>query len=894
MASGKPVSLAGHVLIRVVPAAMVLLIGLGAVFLHRENKVVEGRIYERLHQSAERVQDLFSEKVASIQGNVRMIAGNDLIANAIIDFEERHRYLPFYFRSLRSVGGTAAGARFSLLDFRGREIISNDLDGGPVLDETKYAGEIKEGVEIMVFDHRGLLFAAPVLIHGFTEGYVTVSLSPNNMKRYFADIGRSGYVAAVYDKDGRLFVADPHYIEKLGEQPADRQPDWASVDRTADLGGAGVFRILVGLHLDLAHADMAGMRRQTVLLLSVTLLVILATIVVATRLTARPVARLAGDFMEVAQQRDLRARVPMKGPRELQALSVSLNLTMSELEETFTSRTRLDELLSGSPSVIYTADPTTLEPAYVSANVRDMLGLEREQVMGAPGWWRSCIHPEDKDRFLSNLRRWSGEGASGQMVAVYRMKRADGVWVWVEDRLQRLSQSEGADRELIGAMSDITERKQAEEALAREVEERRILLDNIRTQVWYLIGDHTYGAVNEAHAAFNGMRPEEMAFRSMYDIFPKDVADLCREGNIEVFTGGKQVYSEEWVPHVSGERRLISILKSPKLRRDGTVEYVVCSAEDITARRHAENQLSELNATLEQRVESRTGELREAQAKLYLQGKMASVGQLAAGLAHEINNPVSFVTINFAAIEENVDVFKEILAGYREIVFAQDLEGQSRTDALMRLRNREEELDLGFILEDLPDLLAESRDGLARISEIIDSMRSFARKDDTDSFVGFDINHAISDTIVLARNVYRHNAKVVLELNDVPETHGVPGQINQVLLNLLVNAAQVLEETATEARPKGRIVIRTGFESGEVYCEVEDNGPGIPDDVASRIFDPFFTTKQPGKGTGLGLSISYDIVVNKHNGQLTVRNGPRGGACFRLCLPAGKRIGGNA
>ena len=134
-------------------------------------------------------------------------------------------------------------------------------------------------------------------------------------------------------------------------------------------------------------------------------------------------------------------------------------------------------------------------------------------------------------------------------------------------------------------------RTQVKQVLARESEERRILLDNIQTQIWYLTDDHTYGAVNEAHAAFNGVQQEDLAFKNMYDIFPKEIVETYCQGNKEVFTTGKPMHSEGWVPHVSGEQRLISILKSPRLRADGTVEYVVCSAEDITERKRAEEAL---------------------------------------------------------------------------------------------------------------------------------------------------------------------------------------------------------------------------------------------------------------------------------------------------------------
>ena len=146
-------------------------------------------------------------------------------------------------------------------------------------------------------------------------------------------------------------------------------------------------------------------------------------------------------------------------------------------------------------------------------------------------------------------------------------------------------------RRVVVAHENITERKLAEAAVIRAAEVGQILLNTIQTQIWYLTDDHTYGAVNKAHAEFNGLKIEDMAFKNMYDFYPKDAVEVCRLSNVEVFTTGKPVRSEEWVPHVSGKQRLISILKTPRLRADGTVEYVVCAAEDITESRRAEQAL---------------------------------------------------------------------------------------------------------------------------------------------------------------------------------------------------------------------------------------------------------------------------------------------------------------
>jgi len=301
-------------------------------------------------------------------------------------------------------------------------------------------------------------------------------------------------------------------------------------------------------------------------------------------------------------------------------------------------------------------------------------------------------------------------------------------------------------------------------------------------------------------------------------------------------------------------------------------------------RTEAELKMRELNATLEQRVEERTRELQQAQSKLFLQDKIVAIGRLAAGLAHEINNPVSYVSTNFATLSENVGSLLTILTAYREALSEIAGRDPAAADTLQNLRKREEEEMFDYIVKDLPSLFAESKEGFRRITEIINSIRNFARHDSPDSFSAYNLNKGIEQTLIIARNSYKYNAELKLDLGDVPEIEAVGGQINQVLLNLILNAAQAIESGAP-GHNQGVIAVRTWFAENQVFCEVSDNGSGVPEDSLDRIFDPFFTTKEPGKGTGLGLSISYDIIVNKHGGQLLPFNRPEGGLTMLFSLP---------
>ncbi len=316
--------------------------------------------------------------------------------------------------------------------------------------------------------------------------------------------------------------------------------------------------------------------------------------------------------------------------------------------------------------------------------------------------------------------------------------------------------------------------------------------------------------------------------------------------------------------------------------RDGKPFGIRGLVLDITERKQIEDKLQLLNQTLEERIEERTKKLEKTHQQMILHEKLASIGLLAAGIAHELNNPINFVKINFSTLKDAVSDFQEMLKVYRSVIRKFE-EGNCSAIELQAMHDMERELTIDTLFNDISEIFLESQRGFERIMAIIASMRNFSFRHAIDERVMFDINHGIRDALTIARNEYRNCADIETSLEELPLIPCNPEQINQVFLNLIVNSAQAIAIEPRSAH--GTISIHTWHDDCNVYCSVSDDGPGIPPEVRDRVFDPFFTTKEPGKGTGLGLSISYDIIVNKHGGTLTVDSPAEKGSVFTLSLP---------
>ena len=265
--------------------------------------------------------------------------------------------------------------------------------------------------------------------------------------------------------------------------------------------------------------------------------------------------------------------------------------------------------------------------------------------------------------------------------------------------------------------------------------------------------------------------------------------------------------------------------------------------------------------------------LQVAQDQLMQSEKLASIGQLAAGVAHEINNPVGYVFSNFGTLTKYLEDLFRMLAAYEAA--EPQLAGTAAAATLATLRR---EIEFDYLKEDVPQLMAESREGISRVRKIVQDLKDFSHVDARQEWEWCDLHRGIDSTLNIVNNEIKYKAEVVKQYGTLPEVECLPSELNQVFMNLLVNAAHAVH------KERGLITIRTGSDGSLAWVEVEDDGCGMPKEHLSRIFDPFFTTKPVGKGTGLGLSLSYGI-VQKHGGHFEVDSEPGRGTRFRVSIP---------
>jgi signal transduction histidine kinase len=291
---------------------------------------------------------------------------------------------------------------------------------------------------------------------------------------------------------------------------------------------------------------------------------------------------------------------------------------------------------------------------------------------------------------------------------------------------------------------------------------------------------------------------------------------------------------------------------------------------DVTEARHRQDELRRRHGELQQAY----ARLASAQEQLLQQEKLASIGQLAAGIAHEINNPIGYVHSNLVSLRDYTSGLLELIHAYERALAPKLDETTLATISEVRAR-----VDFDFVSTDLPELINESREGLERVRRIVQDLKDFSHAGREAGWRRVDLHKGLESTLNIVWNDLKYKAKVERQLGPLPLVECHPSEVNQVFMNLLLNAGHAIGE-------RGTITLASGHDDArdEVWISIRDSGPGIDAEAMPRIFDPFFTTKPVGTGTGLGLSISYGI-VKKHGGRIEVANGAEGGAIFTVVLP---------
>jgi two-component system NtrC family sensor kinase len=463
--------------------------------------------------------------------------------------------------------------------------------------------------------------------------------------------------------------------------------------------------------------------------------------------------------------------------------------------------------------------------------------------------------------------RKTGDGAAvGQLLELCAL-RSNGEEFPIELALSKVQIDD--QWHAIGVIRDIRSRKKTEEELAdasKQLQENHSKLEQLFDQVayakreWEQTLDHLRDFVILTDAGNRVRRYNkllsEVTGRPVNELVGADWRELIDAAGFKFinFNGS----SGEIFHQRSG--RSYDIIIYP-VEDNGIVTGHVVSINDTT----------DLRATT-QELEKAYAELKDAQLQIFQQEKMASIGQLAAGVAHEINNPMGFISSNLGTLNKYVDRLAEFISAADQSMIA--CAGSAEADKLKEVRKK---LKVDYIIDDSRQLIAESQDGAGRVRRIVQDLKSFSRVDLAECAL-INLNEALETTINIAWNEIKYVATLSREFGEIPEILCYPQQLNQVFLNLLVNAAHAIGEK------QGTITVRTWSEAESVLVSVTDSGCGIPEEIRQRIFEPFFTTKEVGKGTGLGLSISYDI-IRKHGGEISVESEVGVGTTFIVRLP---------
>ncbi|OHD20314.1 MAG: hypothetical protein A2Y38_13190 [Spirochaetes bacterium GWB1_59_5] len=495
--------------------------------------------------------------------------------------------------------------------------------------------------------------------------------------------------------------------------------------------------------------------------------------------------------------------------------------------------------------------------------------------------WIECARPKSTETLVTKLGSWSIPGIGKKLpawlcVCLYTSGSESGyVFIgreageWSDNDVASLASLKMAIEPVVKIRHEraIEEwnRKNTEKLLAKNETRLRNIFEDSRDMFYSTNASDIITGINLAGATILGCPSKQDLLGKPFSTFLLNPADRVQFLERIAADGYIDDYEVIFKKHDGLSIFCLETAHTVK-ESDGTIIEIQGSVKDISNRIENERKLWKMNLEI---AEANIN-LQKTHSIMIQHEKLASIGQLAAGIAHEINNPIGFLKSNSQTLEKYFGKLEKYWSECSTSRASSDLD----SDMIQRMEK---------IFIEAKIIFAEGHDGFERIINIVSSLKNFSRVDSQDIMNSFDLNAGIESTLVVAWNEIKYVSEVRKNLGDIPPIVAHGGELNQVILNIVVNAAQAMENPPREGT--GLIEITTRLEGDHVLLTIHDNGPGIPKKILNKIFDPFFTTKEPGKGTGLGLSISYDIIVNKHDGSIWVESEPGTGTTFFISLP---------